>query len=57
VAVNHGNYKSCIEHHIDFMRKIFIAARRFADVENLNAQPIAYYQVRVDRIVEGSPNR
>ena len=38
VAVARGNEKGRVERQIDFIRKSFFAARKFADVADLNAQ-------------------
>ena len=38
VAVARGNQKGRVERHIDFVRKSFFAARKFTDVNDLNAQ-------------------
>jgi transposase len=38
VGIRRGNEKGRVERHIDFIRKSFFAARRFADVADLNAQ-------------------
>jgi len=42
VAVCRGNEKGRVERHIDFIRKSFFAARKFTDVQDLNAQAVAW---------------
>ena len=46
VAVARGNEKGRCERCIDFIRKSFFAARQFADVDDLNAQAIAWCEGR-----------
>jgi transposase len=46
VAICRGNEKGRVERHIDFIRKSFFAARQFADVDDLNAQAVAWCQGR-----------
>ena len=46
VAICRGNEKGRVERHIDFIRKSFFAARQFSDVEDLNAQAVAWCEGR-----------
>ena len=46
VAICRGNEKGRVERQIDFIRKSFFAARQFADVEDLNAQALAWCEGR-----------
>ncbi len=46
VAICRGNEKGRVERHIDFVRKSFFAARQFADVDDLNAQAVAWCEGR-----------
>ena len=46
VAVARGNQKGRVERQIDFIRKSFFAARKFADVADLNAQAVAWCEGR-----------
>jgi len=46
VAVARGNQKGRVERQIDFIRKSFFAAREFTDVDDLNAQALAWCEGR-----------
>ena len=46
VAVARGNQKGRVERQIDFIRKSFFAARKFADLADLNAQAAHWCQGR-----------
>jgi transposase len=46
VAVARGNQKGRVERHIDFVRTSFFAGREFTDVDDLNAQALAWCEGR-----------